>query len=116
MINIDEQKKLLQQEEKELLNDLNSLGRQREDGSFMVIPDEGDGDHADSNDNADVTEDFEEKIARLTVLEAQYTQVKKALQSIHDGTYGVCDVSGEKITEERLRAYPAATTCINHAE
>ncbi len=116
MINIEEQKAKLIEEQKALENDLHTLGHQTEDGSWMVTPDEGDGTTADSIDNADITEDFEEKIARLNVLETQYEQVKKALSAIAAGTYGICEISGEKISEERLMANPSATTSIHHAE
>jgi RNA polymerase-binding transcription factor DksA len=42
-------------------------------------------------------------------------QVNTALQRIEDGTYGTCEVCGNKIGERRLDAEPAAITCINHA-
>jgi len=116
MINIDEQRIKLEAEKATLGEDLDILGVQDEHGGWLVRPDKGDGTKADAIDNADITEDFEEKIARLNVLEAQYVQVLKALAAIDSGTYGTCDVSGEKIPEDRLMAYPAATTCINDAE
>ena len=115
-MNIEEQKATLIAEKEALEKDLNNLGVVGEDGSWMVVPDAGDGTHADPIDNADVTEDFEEKIARLNVLEAQYNQVTKALTAIENNTYGVCEVSGETISEARLLANPSSTTCINHAE
>ncbi|MCA9352098.1 TraR/DksA C4-type zinc finger protein [Patescibacteria group bacterium] len=115
MINIKEQKAKLDAQKAELREELDALGMQNSDGDWIVRPDEGDGTMADPIDNADITEDFEEKVARLNVLETQYTQVLKALIAIETGTYGTCEVSGEKISDERLKAYPAATTCINHA-
>lgn len=115
-MNIEEQKATLIAEKEALEKDLNALGVIGEDGSWMVIPDTGDGTHADPIDNADVTEDFEEKIARLNVLEAQHSQVTKALAAIENGTYGICEVSGEAISEARLTANPSSTTCIKHAE
>jgi RNA polymerase-binding transcription factor DksA len=115
-MNREDQKIKLITEKDALEKNLNALGILGEDGSWMVVPDEGDGTHADSIDNADITEDFEEKIARLNVLESQYVQVKKALAAIENNTYGICEVSGETISEERLSANPSSTTCINHAE
>jgi len=116
MINIDEQKATLLQEKSQLETDLDALGTRGQDGGWSVRPDEGDGTHADPIDNADVAEDFEEKIARLNVLEKQYTQVNKALSAITAGTYGICEVSGESIPEDRLMAMPSATTTVEHAK
>lgn len=115
-MNIDEQKKILLQQKADLEQDLSLLGRKDNKGSWLVVPDAGDGSYADDNDNADITEDFEEKIARLEVLEAQHSQVEKALKAIKKGTYGICEVSGEKIPENRLQAYPSATTTKEHSK
>ncbi len=111
-MNIDEQKQKLLLEKEKLEQDLNNLGVQNETGSWMVLPDETDGTFADEVDNADIAEDYEEKIARLNVLETQYTQVMKALQAIKSKKYGVCEVCGETIIEKRLLVFPSATTCV----
>ena len=42
-------------------------------------------------------------------------KVEGALQRIVDGTYGTCVVCGKKIPEERLRAVPYATLCLDDA-
>ena len=115
MINIEKQKELLLAQQLEIEADLDALGTRDERGGWSVRPDEGDGAHADPIDNADVAEDFEEKIARLEVLEAQHAQILKALAAIKAGTYGICEISGDKIAEKRLKAYPAATTTVEHS-
>ena len=116
-MNTEEQKQKLLTMKQELETELSSLGRKvNESGDWIVVPDEGDGTTADPIDNADITEDFEEKIAVLKVLEERYLQIQKALAAIEEGTYGVCEVSGEAISEERLVANPSATTCIEHAK
>ncbi|MCI5052023.1 MAG: TraR/DksA family transcriptional regulator [Simkaniaceae bacterium] len=40
-------------------------------------------------------------------------QVDRALEKIEDGTYGVCDVSGDKIPVKRLDAVPYATMTVD---
>jgi DnaK suppressor protein len=40
-------------------------------------------------------------------LEAELAEVEAALQRVEDGTYGVCEVTGEPIDDERLRILPA---------
>ena len=42
--------------------------------------------------------------------------VENALSRIENGTYGECEVCGEKIEEQRLKALPYATLCMEHAE
>lgn len=39
-------------------------------------------------------------------------KIKKALQKIDDGTYGICEECGEPISEKRLEARPVAMLCI----
>jgi RNA polymerase-binding protein DksA len=41
-------------------------------------------------------------------------QIDAALARIEAGTYGVCEVDGKPIPEERLEARPWATLCIDH--
>jgi len=40
-------------------------------------------------------------------------RIDAALKRIDDGTYGTCEVCGRPIGEERLRAIPWATLCID---
>lgn len=39
-------------------------------------------------------------------------RVNEALARIEEGTYGICEMCGEKIPEERLEALPYANLCI----
>jgi len=40
-------------------------------------------------------------------------QLKKALQKIKDGTYGVCEKCGKNIEKRRLELIPGALVCMN---
>ena len=40
-------------------------------------------------------------------------KIKKALQRIENGTFGVCEQCEEEITIERLKARPVTTQCID---
>lgn len=71
---------------------------------------------ADENVAADRVEEWDERRANLSVLERQYNDIVRALRKIEDGTYGICEVSGEPIEEARLAANPAARTMIAHAD
>ncbi|MBY0309699.1 TraR/DksA family transcriptional regulator [Patescibacteria group bacterium] len=70
----------------------------------------------DENDEADVVEEWNERRATVSVLETDYRNLTRALAKIADGSYGLCEVSGEPIEEARLHANPAARTCIAHRE
>lgn len=41
------------------------------------------------------------------------TKVTEALERIKGGTFGVCEMCGDEISEERLRARPVTTLCID---
>ena len=43
-------------------------------------------------------------------------QVERALHKIQEGTYGVCDLSGEDIPLARLEAVPYATMTVKSQE
>ena len=40
-------------------------------------------------------------------------KIKEALDRIENGNFGICEVCGEEISEERLRARPVTTLCID---
>lgn len=63
---------------------------------------------------ADRQEQFGINQAEVAPLEARWKEVKEALRKMDEGLYGVCDVCGEKIEEDRLDANPAARTCVLH--
>ena len=42
--------------------------------------------------------------------------VERALEKIHEGTYGICDISGEEISKARLEAMPYAATTVKAQE
>lgn len=67
---------------------------------------------ADPSDRAtmELEADFNLRIrGRETVL---MEKIKKALERIKDGTYGICEECEEEISEQRLEARPVATLCI----
>lgn len=116
-MNIDTQKQKLQDELNHIVSELEHIGRQESTGNWVAVPDQGDDEqYPDELDVADLKESYQERVALVRVLEEQYIQINKALQAIKDGTYGICEVSGNSISEKRLIANPSATTCIEHAK
>ncbi len=71
---------------------------------------------ADDDLAADKVEAWDERQATLSALETQWNDLKRALAKIENGTYGICEISGEAIEEERLNANPSARTCKAHMD
>ena len=67
----------------------------------------------DEDEHASEVEQYVDDIALEANLESQLKDAMDALMKIEAGNYGVCEVSGEAIPEERLRIYPAARTAIH---
>lgn len=78
------------------------------------IPEAHDDARSDENTNADALEDLVNGEAISRQLEIQLVEVEAALERIEKGTYGICEISGAPIEEDRLDANPAARTCKAH--
>lgn len=63
---------------------------------------------ADQLDAASQQEEREAFVRRGERLKARLADITKTLRKIEEGEYGLCEVSGEEIPEERLRANPLA--------
>ncbi len=109
-------KNRLLKEQATLEEELASVGRKNPEHptDWEATVDDSDVDSADENEVADKMEELVEHKAILTQLEKQLADVKNALKKIETGTYGVCEISGEKIERERLDANPSARTSIKH--
>ena len=53
--------------------------------------------------------------ALLRDARAELAEVEAALRRLDDGSYGRCATCGDRIASARLKALPAATTCIRCA-
>jgi RNA polymerase-binding transcription factor DksA len=116
MTNNERYKKTLTQEKTQLETELKRLGVQSTgtDGAWEQRAPQLDIMEADQNEAADRTEEANIDQIVFDELEARYRLVVHALLKVEDGTYGVCEVGGETIEEERLVANPAARTCKKH--
>jgi len=70
----------------------------------------------DADENATEVEMYADNIALEDNLEGQLDEVSAALVRMEAGTYGTCKVCGKDIPEGRLRAFPAADDCMEHAK
>lgn len=106
-IKLEEEKRLLEEE-------LKSLGVfDKETGDWEATPETevSNQEVQDEADMADRAEDYEERSIKLSALEKRLSDVNKALSLIETGGYGLCEVCGKKISDERLEANPSARTC-----
>lgn len=115
-MNTDEYKALLEAEAAKLKINLEELGVQNPEvkKDWVERADDLDTVSADLNDVADRTEEYDERRSTLAALEGRYNDVNRALKKISEGKYGICEVSGEPIEEDRLEANPSARTCKKH--
>ncbi len=111
-------KKKLNEEKKALEKELSGVGRRNPD-----VPDDWEATPADMNiavsDKNELADGFEEMESRSAIentLEESLNFVKKALERIDNGTYGICGECGKQIDEKRLEVYPAAKNCVKHTK
>lgn len=106
---LEEEKRLLEEE-------LGALGIQDpKTGDWgAILPRVDSSDLSDQNDMADRDEDFTITANTIGELEIRYNNIIKALGKIETGTFGICEISGTTIEEDRLQANPAARTCKTH--
>jgi RNA polymerase-binding transcription factor DksA len=64
------------------------------------------------DENAGEVEMYQNNLSLEADLEHSLGEVEAALERISNETYGTCQNCGEEIPEDRLKAYPAATTCM----
>jgi len=110
-------KEKLEQELSTVISELQTIATQSpESGDWVAIPDAADGFSADTNVQADATEEWNVRRAIVSQLETRYQNITRALTKIEEGTYGICEISGSPIEVKRLEVYPAARTNIENAD
>ncbi|PIR85749.1 hypothetical protein COU14_02745 [Candidatus Kaiserbacteria bacterium CG10_big_fil_rev_8_21_14_0_10_44_10] len=111
-------KVLLEEELDKLNTEMKELGVKNPEvkGDWVERANDLDTTNADLNEVADRTEEYDERRATLATLEGRYNNLRRALKKIAEGKYGICEVSGEPIEEDRLEANPAARTCKAHMD
>jgi RNA polymerase-binding protein DksA len=109
-IDTSEFRKLLEEERARLMQ---ASGRLEADASEELDEDGGVENHL--GDQASETYDRELEEGLDEGVRETLRQIDDALTRIDEGTYGLCEVDGKPIPEDRLRALPWATRCIEHA-
>ena len=114
---LHQHQRALEKERETLEAQLNKLGVQSGEAEWMPqVSKDMDISTADESEVGDLSEETQIDEIVLEELETRYQNILHALQKIEAGTYGICEVSGETIEEDRLTANPAARTCKKHIE
>ena len=86
---------------------------QRTQGDEVVLPVEPIRDSEGmTSDDADAVADADRTHALARNSGILLREVNAAIQRLDAGTYGICELCGEAIPAERLKLFPAATTCV----
>lgn len=107
----------LEAERKVLLGELQGVGVMtdpKHKDEWQGKPDDTETDLADPNEAADRIESYEGNTALVQELEGRLKEIDHALKNMHENKYGLCEVCGKHIEEDRLNANPAARTCKEH--
>ncbi len=107
-------REVLEAERTTLQTDLSEHGAKEPDGIWDPSSSGLVGEEADTSDAADQIEELVTNVPIEHDLASRMHDVGDALEKMEQGTYGICEVSGEEIPFDRLTANPAAHTCIAH--
>ncbi len=114
-MNTNHFKELLLAEKVQLEEELKNIALFNDETNIWeATPDQDMIGEIDDNDAADRFEDFEARSSMVSTFQTRLTDINDALKKIEGGTYGICEVSGEKIEPARLEANPAARTSMAH--
>jgi len=108
---IEARKVDLEKKQTELKEQLSSIvTKDRQSTEFDAdFPDFGD----KEDDNAAEVAVYQGNISMEEDIKFSLERIKKALEIIQQGKYGICDRCGEPIAEQRLIVFPQATACMN---
>ncbi len=111
---LEAQKARLLEAEKKILADLREIAvYDEETGTWTPLsPEYDEGYPEDPADAAEEATDLRSNEARVNDLTVSLEEIRKALQKMERGKYGLCENCGEYIDARRLRAYPAAPSCL----
>ena len=115
---MDHFKTLLEGELALVEKELRDLGVEDREAPGVWEPKVGEFDESatEPDEVADRLEEYEEHEEELPVVEKHRRNIERALARIEEGSYGICEVGGEDIEEDRLEVNPSARTCKAHME
>ena len=110
-------KKLLEEEKRVVEYELNAIAKKAPgQPGWEADAASDEADHADELEVADKLDIQEAHEAITLKLQLRRDGVVHALEKITNGSYGTCEKCGKSIEEKRLKANPAAATCVDCME
>lgn len=109
---IAKMKGLLEEEQARLERDLGDMGKKDPAHPGHYQPDYPESQSNSDDDNALEMAEYGDDLSLDAKLEAELRDVKKALKSIDDGSYGICKYCNKEIDQKRLEARPTSSSCI----
>ena len=111
---IKEIREKLVEEKKKIEKELKTVSKNDKSGRFpgdaeATFPEYGDS----LEENTDEVITYQENLSASSNLENYVGDVEKAIEKIDQGTYGVCEKCNIEISEDRIKAFPAARICID---
>lgn len=110
-LDIEHFRALLVEERTRLQEELEQV-RDRSTDMGSALPEDSESGDEDAADLASAMMDKEMDLSVEDELEDLLNQIDRAFQKIEEGTYGICDVSGEPIPRSRLELIPFATLTV----
>ncbi len=107
---IKERERELLKDKRRITSELEEIAKRGEiEGDYRAqFPEYG---SKDDENAAEVT-DYEENLDLEHNLELLLQGIKRALERIKKGTYGICESCKKEIDPARIKAFPAATLCL----
>lgn len=102
----------LLEEQTRLTQELEDIGHADPLQKDQFMPDYQESGSNSEDDNAQEIAEYADDLSIEARIEAELKDVKKALESVDKGTYGICKYCGKPIDEKRLEARPASSSCI----
>lgn len=108
---LDELKSILCTEKTEIESNISKIAKplNKKEGDYETTFQEI---GTDREDNASEVEQYSDDLPVEVALEKRLHEIIAALERMENGTYGTCENCGKEIDIERLKANPAATSCI----
>lgn len=109
---LQEIKEILNKQKEKLEKDLLSFARpnsKNPEDFETVFPDFGES----TEDNSNEVEVYQDNLAIEDSLERSLRDVIHALKRLDSSSYGVCKYCGKSIDEDRLRARPTSSSCVD---
>lgn len=112
--NVQHFKKKLLGELTTVEEELRSLGWKNQSGEWEAAASDIDQSATEQDELADRMEEYQENRAEIEEIQIHWDAIKKALEKIENGTFGICEICNEPIEEERLQVHASARTCVAH--